>query len=819
MKSFFKKLLVLVFFSVQVFALFAQEEDDEWFWNKPISEITFEGLKNVKKSELNGFIDIYLGQPFDEDNYSDMLDRLYAMDLFEDIVPYAKHAKKAGEVLLVFQIEERPVVTSVGFAGNTEIRNGELREKISVKASDVYVESKVLMDERILREYYIQKGYTDAKVGHRIEKTDSGVKVIYVVDEGSHVVISKINIQGCTIFSERSIKSKLALKEVGFLKDGAFQKSTLEADKQTIISLYNERGYMDADFVDVVLSTEENKEKKRNEMTITFIVQEGPQYIYTGTTFMGNEVFATEKLAGYIKLKEGSVFNYTKFQEGLMGITGLYYENGYMSLEFAPTPVKDSDRHEISYKIGIREHSRSHIENVLIKGNTKTKDYVIRREIPVEAGDIFSRDKIMNGFRNVYNLQFFSSVMPEYEMGSEENLINLVYTVEEQSTTTFQFGLTFSGTGLTSSANNVAIPFSVYGKLENSNLFGEGRSLSVATNISPTEQSVDFSYGQNWIGNLPVSYSQSLSFSHTSATSYRLDFDPDGNIDDTYNFFNYEGWTASLGTSIGKRWYPNFAILSLTGGLSNSITDYVYDQGIDIPLNSGIGFFANRAGVLNSVWTSFSMDGRDISYDPSKGWFANERLSWSGFIPKFEQEFFLKSDTKLEGYVTLFNIPVSDNYNFKAVFADYLNLQTIFPVAARNGDAFLSDSNKVYIDGTFNGRGWNDISSLRSKGKALLSNNMEVRIPVVPGYLGADLFFDTVAVKSEVKDMFTGLKPDDFYFSFGPGVRFLIPQFPLRFLFAWKFKPEDGKIKWAGNCEKYNGETFQFVLSFNMTNK
>ncbi|MBS7260281.1 MAG: outer membrane protein assembly factor BamA, partial [Treponema sp.] len=490
MKSFCKKLLVLVLFSVQAFALFAQEEDDEWFWNKPISEITFEGLKNVKKTELNGFIDIYLGQPFNEENYSDMLDRLYAMDLFEDIVPYAKHAKKTGEVLLVFQIEERPVVTSVGFAGNTEIRNGELREKISLKASDVYVESKVLMDERILREYYIQKGYTDAKVGHRIEKTDSGVKVIYVIDEGSHVVISKINIQGCTIFSERSIKSKLTLKEAGFLKDGAFQKSTLEADKQTIISLYNERGYMDADFVDVVLTTEENKEKKRNEMTITFIVQEGPQYIYTGTTFMGNEVFATEKLSGYIKLKEGSVFNYTKFQEGLMGITGLYYENGYMSLEFAPTPVKDSDRHEISYKIGIREHSRSHIENVLIKGNTKTKDYVIRREIPVESGDIFSRDKIMNGFRNIYSLQFFSSVMPEYEMGSEDNLINLVYTVEEQSTNTIQFGLTFSGTGLTSSANNVAIPFSLYGKVENSNLFGEGRSLSVGTNLSPTEQSV-----------------------------------------------------------------------------------------------------------------------------------------------------------------------------------------------------------------------------------------------------------------------------------------------------------------------------------------
>lgn len=794
--------------------LFAQEVDDEnWFWGKPISEISFEGLKNVKKSELNSFTDYFIGTLFDEDNYADMIDRLYALDLFEDIEPYAKHAKKEGEVLLVLKVTERPVVTAVTFAGNQELRNGELRDKISVKASDVYIESKVLMDERILREHYIQKGFIDARVGHRIEETEAGVKVIYVITEGSHVVITKINIQGCTIASEKTLKGKLSLKEVGFLRDGAFQKSALEADKQTILAFYNERGYMDASFVDVVMETEENKEKNRNELTITYIMQEGSQYVYTGCEFSGNEVFSSERLAGFIKIKEGSVFNNAKFTEAIMNMTNLYYENGYMTLEFVPTPIKDSDRHEISYKISIVERNRSHIEHIIIKGNTKTKENVIRREIPIEEGDVFSKDKIVNAYRNLYNLQFFSSVMPEYEMGSEANLVDLVFNVEEQSTTTFQFGLTFSGAGLTSSEKNVSIPFSLYGKLENSNLFGEGRSISTSTTLSPSEQSVDFSYGQNWIGDLPISFNQTLSFSHSSSNTPRLDIGPDGTIDDTYHYMNYEGWSASLGSGIGKRWTPNFAIISWAAGLNTSLTNYIFDESNYIPVNSGIGLYGNRWGLTNSVWTSISLDGRDISYDPTRGWFVSEKIGWYGFIPKLEKEFFFKTDFKAEGYLKLLDWKISETYNFKLVLADQFNYANIFSLSS-----FFSDSNKLYIDGMFNARGWNDIYNSR-KGKSLVSNNIELRFPIAPGYLGGDLFFDTAICKPTVGDMFTSVSADDLYFSFGAGARFLIPQFPLHLIFSWKFKPENGKLKWAGNLDNYSGNTFQFVLSFNMTNR
>ena len=103
-----------------------------------------------------------------------------------------------------------------------------------------------------------------------------------------------------------------------------------------------------------------------------------------------------------------------------------YQENGYMNNEFYPTPIKDSDRHEISYKLDIREHSRSHVENIIIKGNSKTKEYVITREIPIESGDIYSRDKIINGLRNLMNLRYFSNVVPEPQPGSEEKRVSIL---------------------------------------------------------------------------------------------------------------------------------------------------------------------------------------------------------------------------------------------------------------------------------------------------------------------------------------------------------------------------------------------------------
>lgn len=795
-------LFVVLFFS---FCFLYAQDDSEWFWDKTIATIEFEGLKNVKKSDLGGIISDYEGMPFNEQTYNDILDSLYSMDLFEDIVPYAKHdTRKYDEVLLVFQVKERSTIKAINFTGNKKIRNGELRDKIKIKTTDVYVESKVLLDERTLRNYFLEKGYTNSTVSHTSEVKDDGVVITFIISEGANTVIKEINFEGATIASARTLRSKLELKEVGFMKDGAFQTSLLEQDKRSLISFYREKGYVDAELLDVKIESNLNEDKQRNELTITYIISEGAKYTFTGLAITGNEVFSTDELMSLAKLKVGSVYNETKLQEAFSNIAGKYYENGYMSNEFYPVPQKDTNLHEISYSLVITEGPRSHIENIIIKGNTKTKDYVIRREIPIESGDIFSRNKIMSAYRNLMNLQYFSSVMPEYQSGSEPNLVDLVWNVEEQSTTNLNFGMTFSG----SADPTNPVPISLYVKIENSNLKGEGKAISGSVTVSSSEQSLALSYSQNWIGNLPITYSQSLSFSHSTETTPLNYFSPNLDLQQYYYYMNYKSWAASLGTSFGRRWSYDWAVLTGAAGLSNSVNNNIYDETVYVPVDQGVSTFANRWGWLNSVWTSFSIDGRDINYDPSKGYFVSERLSWYGLIPTIEQEFFLKTDTKGELYFTLFSIPFTENYTFKSVLALSSNFISVFPTQ----NTTVSDSNRLYVDGMFNGRGWTEAYK-DGKGLVLWSNKAELRFPIVPNILGADVFLDYAVVKDNFAAL-SSLKISDFYCSFGPGIRILLQQFPLHLMFAFRYQHDSNGVP------HFNKDSpFQFVLSFNLVNR
>lgn len=792
--------MLSVFFILFTSVFFVFAEDSEWYWNQPISKIDFVGLKNVKKSELSGLTSSYIGTLFTEDTYNDIIDRLYALDYFEDVSPYAKHdGKSENNVLLVFEVVEHPVIKEINLVGNTRIRNGELREQIKLKTSDVYVESKVLVDERIIRNYYMSKGYTTSKVSHTVEKTDDGMIINFNINEGANTVIKEIAFSGNTIVSSRTLKSKLELKEIGFMRNGAYQPTTLEKDKQTVITYYREKGYADANVLDVKIESAFNESKSRNDLTLTFIIQEGFQYTYTGMTITGNEVFTTEELLPNAKLKVGSTYNETKFQEDLNTIQSVYYENGYMSNGFDITPIKDSDRHEISFNVTIKESSRSHIENIIIKGNSKTKDYVIRREIPIEPGDVFSREKIYTAMRSLMNLQYFSNVIPEPQQGSEANLVDLVWNVEEQSTKMLQFGMTFSGV-----TDPNQLPISLFFKIQDSNIFGEGKSISASLSLSNSEQSIGFNYGQNWIGNLPISLSQSLSISHESATSLVNFWAPDLTLYQNGYYYNYNGLSASLGTGLSRRFVYDYAILSLSAGLSNSLNNNIYDENLYVPVDTGVSTYANRWGITNYIYTGVSVDNRDVSYYPTKGWFTSQNFTWYGLIPGLEKEFFLRTDTKLEGYLKLMDIPFTDDYSLKLILSGYSGISVLFPTASG-----ITDSHKLYIDGMFNGRGWTENYKV-NKGQVLISNKLELRLPIVPGIIGVDAFFDAAAIKSSFQDL-SSLSINDFYFSFGPGVRFLHPQFPLHLLFAWKFKTTDG-------VPSFDTNPFQFVLSFNITN-
>ncbi|MCR5046396.1 MAG: outer membrane protein assembly factor BamA [Treponema sp.] len=787
----------LLFISVFTAVSFAQEDED-WYMDRPITKITFKGLQSVKSSDLSGLTSSYVGQKF-QDCFYDLLNRLEALNYFEEISPGATHDSGSG-VILVLTVKERPVISSIKFKGNKKVRNPPLREALTIKIGNVYSESDALVDERALRDVYLDKGFSSVKISHTAEKTDAGIAVTFHIKEGNSICVVGVNFEGNAAFSSKKLKKQTKLKTVNLFSKGAFKESQLEIDRQAISKYYMDRGYLDFHILDVTRDVVYNEKKDRDEMTITYFLYEGSIYTFDGMTITGNRVFSSDRLNALISLKKGDVFNATQFQGSLMAISDLYYENGYTENSFNPAENRDSAERKVSYNLTITERDRSHVEKVIVKGNEKTKDFVITRELPIESGDVFSKAKITNGLRNLYNLQYFSSVVPSVEPGSDANLVNLIISVEEQQTNSIEFGITFSGV-----KNASDLPFSLFAKWSNSNLLGLGKTISVGTTISTTEQSVSLGYSQRWLWDKPIEWSENISFSHAKTTALRLYWTDSGVVDSSHYYMEYERWQVNMDHSLAHRWMPNWAILTLAGGFTNSITNYIYDNKIYTPVDLGISRYANNWGFTNSIWTKWSMDGRDINYDPSKGWFFSERLAWFGLLP-IETDFYFRSDTKLEGYLTLLDIPFSEKWSFKIVFAALTTLSFQAPAPGSS----VSDIHKLYVDGMFNGRGWTEIYS-NVKGKAMISQSLEIRIPIVPRMFALDGFFDAVAVKEDLGAMISNVGLNDFYFSFGPDIRILMPQFPLRLLLANCFRIQNGTVKW--------GDTWKFVLSFNLVNK
>ncbi|MGI5172546.1 outer membrane protein assembly factor BamA [Treponema sp. OMZ 840] len=784
------------------------QSDNNWYYGKEIRAIKFNGLKFVKNADMTAVTDSFIGEVFSDELYTELLNKIYALEYFEDISPLALPADaEKNEVIIQFTVIERPIVKSLIFKGNRRIRTPELRDAVSVKENDIYISSKVLLDERKLQTLYLESGYTNVKLVSEINTEEDGVNVIFNIDEGRQTVITAIRFQGNAAIGEKNLKKDMKLKAVGLFNKGAFLEAYLELDKQHVLLYYQNKGYMDAAITDVVRETSYNEEKKRDEITLTYVLKEGSQYTFNGITTEGNIIFSTEELTALMRLKKGSVFNQTRFQEGLAAIADLYYENGYTSNTFYPDIKKDNENRLISCIMYITEGKRSHIERITVTGNTKTKDYVILREIPLESGDIFSKRKVETGLRSLYNLGFFSAVIPRIVQGSDESLIDLVINVEEQSTTSVEFGITFSGI-----AEPGSWPVSVFANWKDANFLGTGKTIGVNITGSNDEQALSFNFNDPWFLNKPLNFNAGINVKHRKMSAPYYNYFP-GGVNDKDYMMDYNQLSFGVDFALGKRWVWDFAAFTLTGGFSNTFLRNFYDAKLYTPVDTTVSDRHGKFGIQNTVWTKGSLNARDTLFDPSKGWFVSQQFSWIGLLPKLESEYFLKTDTKGEIYFTLLDKPVSETWNLKFVFAGYTGFTFLVPVPGSD----IGQNNMLIIDGMFNGRGWAALADQSSsvRGTAMWSSFAELRMPLAPGVFSLDFFADIIAVKETPQKMFTQLSIDDFFFSFGPGLRFSLPQFPLRLMWGWAFKTNNGAFEW-NSTTKYGGK---FVLSFNLTNQ
>ncbi len=802
-----KKIIALMMTFFIALVCFAQE--DGWYNDKPIVRVEFKGLSSIDESELDEIFKSYKGKPFSDELYWEILQKIYALDYFtSEIEPTALPADdKYSSVILEFKVIEKPSIKSIVFKGYNNVGRGALKSAIKIEKGDIYNEAMMKNDIIAIKKLYIEKGYTKAEVtGEAItNEEDNTVNVEFTIKEGKRSVISSIKFEGNTQFTEKALRRILISKPVGIIQKGPFREASLQEDKLAIKMFYGEYGYIDAHVETIKKEVDTESDPEQEKISLTFVIMEGEQFTYSGTKFEGNYIFSSEELGERIDLAAGAIFNLKKFEMGFSAILDLYFENGYTGNFIDKKELRNDETKEIGFTIMIVERERSHIENIVIKGNKKTKDEVILRELLFKEGDVFSKTKYMNSFRNLFNLRYFSSILPDVQQGSEQDLIDVIINVEEQTTAQIGGGISFAGV-----SDPDSFPMSVFATWEEKNLLGTGRALSANLNLGSDEQSLDLRFTEPWLFKTPLSVGFNFKIAHRRETTYQDILPPLGVPDDPIdlNKMRYHQLSFSFGVHSGYVWHPNFASITLRGGVNMEIIKNFYNAKLYRPFDESVRKKQARWGLENSFSIGVSLDDRDIIHDPSKGWFVNQTFSFLGLMPKIEDEYYFRSETKAEAYVTLLDYPVSDIWNLKFVLGFYSGFSFQVPTSSSN----IGTNRKLFIDGMMIGRGWNNLQA-EGAGNVLQHNWIEFRWPLAHGILSFDFFFDAVAVKKNLADLNT-LSINDYYFSFGPGLRFSIPQFPLRFLFANTFRSNNWKPYWGNG----KGADWKFVISVNMPN-
>lgn len=848
----YKLLFVLLFIFSASFS-FAQ---DSWYQGKKISEIRFNGLYMINQEELESITDSYIDKTFDDEVFMELQNKLFALDYFEDMTSSAYPGREdiskydpENTVVIQFNMIEYPSVAKVKLSGNKNIRKNTILDSVMLKPGDIVTGVKLRLEEERINDLYIEKGFHEVQISGEIGARDENntVTVTFRIDEGKQMNIKEIVFVGNNNLSKTALRRNLETKKQGLFSKGLYQESLIEEDIEKIESFYSEKGYITARVVDVKSEIIDTDDPEKMGLRLTYYIEEGDQYTYDGISFIGNIIHNDEELEKMVRTKNGDVLNKVRMEADFVKISDLYFDDGYIFNSISEEEVINYEHKKVSYIVTIVESGRAHVENIVVRGNDKTRENVILRELPIGVGDVFSKKKIIEGVQNLYNLQYFSAIYPETPAGSEHGLMDLIVNVEEGKTTDIQFGLTFS-------ADAGDIPVSAFVKWTDRNFRGTGQELSVGTELSTDVQSLSASFTERWLTDKRLSGTITASVSHETTANvaqdimnpvFKGDDYDDGEVPDPYDghlvdrhtgepsddddaitdyeyaikhgigipeayLMEYESWNVGLGLSLGYTWHLPIGRIGSGAGYNFIRTWVDYNDSIYRPYNETVRENFNRWMTTNQLWTSVSWDTRDIVYNPSKGFYLKETLTYTGGILPSDRQY-IASTTKGQIFQQLFSIPLGEVFKFKMVLALGSSISVI--LNQLDDDIKVTTNELLYIDGLTMARGWDRVYD----GKVLWDNWVELRLPIFERYIWWDFFMTATGIWPE-REMFKDMTSEDFYCTLGGGFRLTIPGLPIGFYFVKRFQYDNhGNIDWQEGTLFKNSMQLDFVIGFNQS--
>ncbi len=449
------------------------------------SSIAVEGNRRVEAETIRSYFRPGPGGRLGPAEIDEGLKALYATGLFSDV--RINHA--GGRV--VVSVVENPVINQVAFEGNKKAKDDQLKAEVQSKPRGTLSKPTVQADVQRIIDIYQRTGRFDVSVVPKvIELPNNRVNLVFEIKEGEKTGVKEIRFVGAKAFSSGRLKDVIKTVQTNFLSflqtTDIYDPDRVEADRDLLRRFYLKHGYAD---VRIVSAVGEYDPAKKG-FIITFTIDEGAQY-HVGTVDVISNVRVLDPsiLRGKVKLSPGNVYNADLVEKSVEGMAIEAAKSGYAFANVRPRGERKPETHTINLAFVVEEGTRAYIERINVRGNIRTRDYVIRREFDIGEGDAYNRALVDRAERRLKNLNYFKTVKITTEPGSAPDRVVLNVNVEEQSTGEFSIAGGYS----------TADGFIAEASVADRNLMGRGQYAKAAVTWGQRTRGVELNFVEPYL--------------------------------------------------------------------------------------------------------------------------------------------------------------------------------------------------------------------------------------------------------------------------------------------------------------------------------
>jgi outer membrane protein insertion porin family len=566
-----------------------------------VTLIEVQGNKRIETATILAKIKTREGTFFSPALIKDDIKVLYQLGHFEDVQVLTEGFESGLKV--IFVVQEKPLIREIVVEGNDELTTEKLKEALTLLPRTAFNLQLVNENAEKLRLKYQDEGYYDAVVVPVVSEARAGDRtVVFYIEEGEKVKIADVVITGNSAIQAKEIKDALKTQEHGFFsvfgRGGTLRTEELREDTETIRNVYFNKGYIQVQLDEPVIRPKQYTFRecyfwgapktftRKSELVVSVNVKEGDQFRVGSVTFKGNKILPEDELKKETKLAEGDIFSREVLRQDVGRIIDRYDGIARPFANVVPLFDIDQEKKTVAVSIDIEEGGEVRIGRIDISGNSKTRDKVVRREMRLDEGDLYSKKALKRSYERINNLNYFETVDLEPERRLQEPVMDLNVKVKEKLTGTMSVG-----GGYSSVDKLIGIA-----ELTQGNLGGRGQLLKFKTQIGGTRRVFMLSFMEPYLFDEPV---------WGRADLYNQTQDYDG-----YELRS-NGFALAVGHTFGE-----YVSTSLRYSFDDSqVTDIeISSFALDSQLNS----YGDRISTSALTW-SIGRDTRDFYLDPKKG--------------------------------------------------------------------------------------------------------------------------------------------------------------------------------------------------------